>query len=78
MKSSILKKTGGFDLDFKFAEDFLLWLDIAKITNIAYQPQATSLRRRHGANLTNDIEKPIYNRPKLLERIKLKRVSENQ
>ena len=69
MRSSILEKSGGFDTDFHFAEDFLLWLNIARVTKIAYQPQVVAFRRKHANNLTNDPKKPIFNRPRLYQKL---------
>jgi glycosyltransferase involved in cell wall biosynthesis len=69
MRTSIIEKTGGFDTDFRFAEDFLLWLNIARVTKIAYQPQVVAFRRRHDGNLTNDLEKPVFNRPGLYQKL---------
>ena len=72
VRASVLEKTGGFNADFRFGEDFLLWLDIARVTKIAYQAKAVAFRRRHYGNLTNDPEKPILNKPRVLKEIKNK------
>lgn len=70
VRASVLEKTGGFNADFRFAEDFLLWLEIARVTKVAYQAKAVAFRRRHSGNLTNNPEKPILNKPRVLEEIK--------
>jgi len=69
LRRSIIDKTELFPLEFRFSEDYLFWLDIARIQNVAYQPNIYTLRRKHAANLTNDTAVNVQIRPIVLDQI---------
>ncbi len=72
LRRSILEKTELFPLEFRFSEDYLFWLDLARIDNVAYQPEVYTLRRKHKTNLTNDIAINVLIRPTFLDHINKK------
>ena len=64
-----MNQAGYFNEHFSFAEDFLYWLKFAKICKIAYQSDVMTFRRKHGNNLTNDLQLNIYTQCRLFEQI---------
>lgn len=69
VRRSVLEQVGLFDLDFRFSEDYLLWLRFAKATKVAYQTDVMTLRRKHAFNLTNDVGMHVFVRPRVLRKI---------
>lgn len=69
LRCSILDKTELFPLEFRFSEDYLFWLDLVRIVNIAYQDEVYTLRRKHTTNLTNDTAVNVKIRPMVLDQI---------
>lgn len=53
-RSSVFKKTGGFDESFPLAEDYDLYLRIGKTTKVDYVDLPLVRRRRHKNNLQRD------------------------
>ncbi|MDX9964216.1 glycosyltransferase family A protein [Desulfobacter postgatei] len=69
VRKSTLERTNGFDTGFRFAEDLLLWLDIAKISKVAYQFHVVAFRRRHEGNLTNNSGEHFFIWPNVYKKI---------
>jgi len=53
-RSSVFKKTGGFDESFSLAEDYDLYLRLGKITKVSYVDLPLVRCRRHDNNLGRD------------------------
>ncbi|MCB1873922.1 MAG: glycosyltransferase [Gammaproteobacteria bacterium] len=69
VRRSDLNNTKLFPLEFRFSEDYLLWLDLARISGAAYQTNVYTRRRKHAKNLTNDTGINVQIRPKVLDQI---------
>lgn len=69
IRRSIIYKTELFPPEFRFSEDYLFWLELARDNKVAYQANVYTLRRKHTANLTNDTAVHVQIRPLVLDRI---------
>jgi glycosyltransferase involved in cell wall biosynthesis len=69
LRSSVLKNTDLFPVEFRFSEDYLFWLDVARFGKVAYQKEVYTRRRKHAANLTNETIENVRIRPMVLDRI---------
>ena len=54
MRASCIDNTGMFDQRFAPADDWELWLRIARLHTVGFIDSATALYRIHGANVSND------------------------
>ncbi len=72
IRRSVVEQTELFPDNFRFSEDYLLWLDVARIGKVAYQKEVFTLRRKHAANLTNETINNVRIRPIVLDRINKK------
>lgn len=54
LRRSILDMRDLFPLEFRFSEDHIFWLDLAKKNSFAYQIDVDTFRRKHENNLTNN------------------------
>ena len=69
IRRELLGKTGLFNPGFRFSEDYLLWLRFARVSQVAYQKEAYTLRRKHTSNLTNDLGASVFIQPKFFAQV---------
>jgi glycosyltransferase involved in cell wall biosynthesis len=68
-RRGLVQESGGFPEPFRYAEDYLLWLQLARQTVVGYQPAIFVRRRRHENNLTNPTIFQLRNRLNILDYI---------
>lgn len=69
VKKEILDETGGFDESLRICEDYKMWLKIAKRHKIGFVDEPLVIRRRFGANVTDNRLLYAQSRMKLLKEL---------
>jgi len=58
VRRSVIKEENYFDPDFRWAEDWLFWLRLARTSQFVYSPEPLGLYRVHGGNSDARISAP--------------------
>ena len=79
-EASLFKKVGGFDLNMKFAADYCLWVDFAKIEIPTTLNNRIGMWRERKGNLSSDVhyQKEVEEAKKRKNRINLDSIENNK
>ena len=67
VKKDYLIKTGGFNEKIRYSEDWDLWLKLAQLGGFAYVDEPLIKIRRHGTNLSSQVDKMLEGEKLVLE-----------
>lgn len=67
VKKDYLIKTGGFNEKIRYSEDWDLWLKLAQLGGFAYVDEPLIEIRRHGTNLSSQVDKMLEGEKLVLE-----------
>lgn len=61
VRKKVLDQTGGFDTSLRSAEDYDMWLRIAKVAQLAGVPDSLVRIRQHGDNMSLNVRRMLEN-----------------